>query len=50
MSAAPVTMLVARRVPRERFHEFRAWLHEGELLAADFAGYLGSGVLAPPPD
>ncbi|MGL4316476.1 MAG: antibiotic biosynthesis monooxygenase [Pseudomonas sp.] len=50
MSAAPVTMLVARRVPRERFPEFRAWLHEGELLAADFAGYLGSGVLAPPAD
>ncbi|MBD9484960.1 antibiotic biosynthesis monooxygenase [Pseudomonas sp. PDM14] len=50
MSADPVTFMVARRVPRERFDEFRSWLHEGELLAADYPGYLGSGVLAPPPD
>lgn len=49
MSTEPVTMLVARRVPRERLHEFRAWLHEGQQLAADFPSYLGSGVLAPPP-
>ncbi|QKE62455.1 antibiotic biosynthesis monooxygenase [Aquipseudomonas campi] len=48
MSADPVTLMVARRVHRERFPEFRTWLHEGQLLAADFAGYLGSGVLAPP--
>ena len=47
---SPVTMLVARRVPRECLQEFRLWLHEGQQLAADFPGYLGSGVLAPPPD
>ena len=46
---SPVTMLVARRVPRESLQKFRAWLHEGQQLAADFPGYLGSGVLAPPP-
>ncbi|MDH4569334.1 antibiotic biosynthesis monooxygenase [Pseudomonas sp. BN414] len=50
MSADPVTLMVARRVARERYHDFMAWLREGELLAADFPGYLGSGVLAPPPD
>ena len=50
MSTDPVTMLVARRVPRECFQDFRAWLHEGQQLAADFPGYLGSGVLAPPPE
>ncbi|MCU9949359.1 antibiotic biosynthesis monooxygenase [Pseudomonas sp. PDM13] len=50
MSADPVTLMVARRVPRERYTEFMSWLREGELLAADFPGYLGSGVLAPPPD
>ena len=46
---SPVTMLVARRVPRESLPQFRAWLHEGQQLAADFPGYLGSGVLAAPP-
>lgn len=50
MSADPVTLMVARRVARERYHDFMAWLREGEQLAADFPGYLGSGVLAPPPD
>lgn len=50
MSTAPVTMLVARRVARECLQDFRLWLHEGQQLAADFPGYLGSGVLAPPPD
>lgn len=49
MSTEPVTLLVARRVHHDRYPEFRAWLHEGERLAADFPGYLGSGVLAPPP-
>ena len=48
MSTDPVTMLVARRVPRECLQDFRTWLHEGQQLAADFPGYLGSGVLAPP--
>ncbi|OWJ95992.1 antibiotic biosynthesis monooxygenase [Pseudomonas sp. A46] len=50
MSADPVTLMVARRVARERYQDFMAWLREGEQLAADFPGYLGSGVLAPPPD
>lgn len=50
MSTDPVTMLVARRVPRECLQDFRTWLHEGQQLAADFPGYLGSGVLAPPPE
>ena len=49
MSTDPVTMLVARRVPRECLQDFRTWLHEGQQLAADFPGYLGSDVLAPPP-
>lgn len=49
MSTEPVTLLVARRVRNGRYHDFLAWLHEGEHLATDFAGYLGSGVLAPPP-
>lgn len=35
--------------PRECLQDFRTWLHEGQQLAADFPGYLGSGVLAPPP-
>ncbi|WP_120994992.1 antibiotic biosynthesis monooxygenase [Stutzerimonas urumqiensis] len=48
MSTEPVTLLVARRVRNGRYHDFLAWLHEGEQLATDFPGYLGSGVLAPP--
>ena len=50
MSTEPVTLMVARRVRDGRYHDLLAWLHEGEQLAADFPGYLGSGVLAPPPD
>ena len=49
MSAEPVTLMVARRVANERYHDFITWLREGESLATDFPGYLGSGVLAPPP-
>ena len=49
MSAEPVTLMVARRVANGRYQELIAWLHEGEQLATDFPGYLGSGVLAPPP-
>lgn len=49
MSTEPVTLMVARRVAGERYHDFIAWLREGEQLATDFPGYLGSGVLAPPP-
>ncbi|RUR41211.1 antibiotic biosynthesis monooxygenase [Vreelandella populi] len=48
MSASPVTLMVARRVASGRYHDFNRWLNEGRELAADFPGYLGSGVLAPP--
>jgi len=48
MSAEPVTLMVARRVAHGRYQDFMTWLREGEQLAADFTGYLGSGVLAPP--
>ena len=49
MSTSPVTLMVARRVADGRYEELIAWLREGEHLATDFPGYLGSGVLAPPP-
>lgn len=48
MSTPPVTMLVARRAANGRYNELIAWLQEGEHLATDFPGYLGSGILAPP--
>ncbi|MCS2610444.1 antibiotic biosynthesis monooxygenase [Halomonas dongshanensis] len=50
MSASPVTLMVARRVANGRYQDFNRWLNEGRDLAADFPGYLGSGVLAPPAD
>ena len=50
MSASPVTLMVARRVANGRYQDFNRWLNEGRELAADFSGYLGSGVLAPPQD
>lgn len=50
MSASPVTLMVARRVEHGRYQDFNRWLNEGRELAADFAGYLGSGVLEPPAD
>ncbi|MFY0731104.1 antibiotic biosynthesis monooxygenase [Pseudomonas sp. NFX15] len=49
MSTPPVTLMVARRVANGRYHDLIAWLREGEQLATDFSGYLGSGVLEPPP-
>ena len=49
MSTSPVTLMVARRVASGRYQDLIAWLREGEQLATDFPGYLGSGVLAPPP-
>jgi len=49
MSTAPVTLMVARRVACGRYCAFSAWLDEGRRLAADFDGFLGSGVLEPPP-
>lgn len=50
MSTPPVTLMVARRVADGRYEDLIAWLREGEQLATDFPGYLGSGVLAPPPN
>ncbi|MGF0239805.1 antibiotic biosynthesis monooxygenase [Rhodococcus sp. IEGM1300] len=50
MSTSPVTLMVARRVADGRYQDLMAWLREGEQLATDFQGYLGSGVLAPPPE
>ncbi|GLK58955.1 MULTISPECIES: antibiotic biosynthesis monooxygenase [Azotobacter] len=49
MSNAPVTLMVARRVARGRYRAFSVWLEDGRRLAAGFDGFLGSGVLAPPP-
>ncbi|MBD8483058.1 MULTISPECIES: antibiotic biosynthesis monooxygenase [Pseudomonas] len=49
MSTSPVTLMVARRVADGKYQDLIAWLHEGEQLATDFPGYLGSGVLAPAP-
>lgn len=45
---APVTMLVTRHISPERYGDFLAWMRQGEILAAGFPGYLGSGVLQPP--
>lgn len=45
---SPVTLMVTRRVANGRYQDFIAWLREGEHLATDFPGYLGSGMLAPP--
>lgn len=46
--AAPVTMLVTRHISPERYSDFLAWMRQGEILAAGFPGFLGSGVLQPP--
>ncbi|MFJ3449855.1 antibiotic biosynthesis monooxygenase [Pseudomonas sichuanensis] len=48
MSTHPVTLMVSRRAAHGRYQDLLAWLHEGEQLATDFPGYLGSGILAPP--
>lgn len=48
MSTPPVTLMVSRRAAHGRYQDLLAWLHEGEQLATDFPGYLGSGILAPP--
>ncbi|ETK20395.1 hypothetical protein H097_04534 [Pseudomonas sp. FH4] len=50
MSTLPVTLMVARRAAQGRYQDMMSWLREGEQLATDFPGYLGSGVLAPPAD
>lgn len=50
MSTPPVTLMVSRRAAHGRYQDLLSWLHEGEQLATDFTGYLGSGILAPPGD
>ncbi len=45
----PVTLMVARRVAAGQYDAFLVWLREGEALATGHPGYLGSGVLTPPP-
>jgi antibiotic biosynthesis monooxygenase (ABM) superfamily enzyme len=46
--SAPVTMLVTRHIAPERYSDFLSWMRQGEILAAGFPGFLGSGVLQPP--
>ncbi|WP_263912114.1 antibiotic biosynthesis monooxygenase [Achromobacter sp. 79A6] len=46
--SAPVTMLVTRHITPERYGDFLSWMRQGEILAAGFPGFLGSGVLQPP--
>ena len=46
--SVPVTMLVTRHIAPERYCDFLAWMRQGEILAAGFPGFLGSGVLQPP--
>jgi antibiotic biosynthesis monooxygenase (ABM) superfamily enzyme len=41
-------MLVTRQIAPERYSDFLSWLRQGEILAAGFPGFLGSGVLQPP--
>jgi len=45
---APVTMIVTRQISPDRYGDFLAWMRQGEILAAGFPGFLGSGVLQPP--
>lgn len=45
----PVTLLVTRRIAPGRYADFLQWIRHGEQLAGTFPGYLGSGVLSPPP-
>ncbi|MVW71574.1 MULTISPECIES: antibiotic biosynthesis monooxygenase [unclassified Bordetella] len=46
--SAPVTMFVTRHIAPEKYSDFLKWMRQGELLAAGFPGFLGSGVLQPP--
>ncbi|SEK04629.1 antibiotic biosynthesis monooxygenase [Achromobacter sp. NFACC18-2] len=46
--SVPVTMLVTRHIAPERYSDFLSWMRQGEILAAGFPGFLGSGVLQPP--
>ena len=44
--SAPVTLLVTRHIQPERYGDFPAWMRQGEILAAGFPGFLGSGAAA----
>lgn len=46
--SVPVTMMVTRHIAPERYSDFLSWMRQGEILAAGFPGFLGSGVLQPP--
>ncbi|MDQ8033858.1 MAG: antibiotic biosynthesis monooxygenase, partial [Bordetella sp.] len=48
LAPAPVNMLVTRKIAPENYGDFLAWMRQGEILAAGFPGFLGSGVLQPP--
>lgn len=43
--SSPVTVMVRREAAETRVDEVLAWLDQGLLLARDFEGYLGGGVL-----
>ncbi|WP_156175063.1 MULTISPECIES: antibiotic biosynthesis monooxygenase [unclassified Leucobacter] len=43
--SSPVTVMVRRETAETRVDEVLAWLDQGLLLARDFEGYLGGGVL-----
>lgn len=47
-ASIPVTLLVTRHIIPDRYGDFLSWMRQGEILAAGFPGYLGSGVLQPP--
>ena len=46
--SAPVTMLVTRHITPERYGDFLSWMRQGEILAAGFPGFLGSGCCNRP--
>ena len=45
--AAPITLLITRKVAPDHHAAFQTWMRKGLLLAAGFPGFLGAGVLAP---
>jgi len=46
---APLTLLVTRRIKPACHQAFHQWISQGETLASQFQGYLGSGLFSPPP-
>lgn len=47
--STPLTLLITRRIKPARHADFHAWIRQGESLASTAPGYLGSGLLQPPP-